>query len=149
MLDGGPQLPYIPRPVVIEDAGHSFRRKLAKRFFIFLGGFLEKRPHKERQILLAIAERRHRERNDVQAEIEIVPELSLRYKCGKVPVCRRDQADIGMQRLVSAYPFEGAFAKHAKNLYLRVFVDFTDFVQKESPARRLFEAPDAALERLR
>ena len=38
-----------------------------------------------------------------------------------------------MQGLVSAHPFEGAFAKHAKNLYLRVRVDFTDFVQKQGP----------------
>ena len=51
-----------------------------------------------------------------------------------------------MQRLVSAYPLEGAFAKHAKNLDLRVFVDFTDFVEKQGAPRRLLETSDPALE---
>ncbi len=149
MFDRGSQLSHVARPVVFEEAGHGLGRKFAKRLSVFLGRFLEKGLNKKRNIFPVPAKRRHCDRDDIQAEIEVVPEPPLRDKGGKILVRRRDKANVSMQRLISAHALECAFAEHPKNLHLRVLVDFTDFVQKQSPSRSLLEAAYSPLEMLR
>ena len=95
-----------------------------------------------------VAQRRHRDVNDVEAEVEVVAEFSLGHQLLEVLVRRRDQTNIGAQGLVSADPLEGAlFADHAQQFHLRARIDLADFIEKNRAAIRLFEPADPALVR--
>ena len=74
-------------------------------------------------------------------KVEIFPEPSFSYQCGEIFVGRRDQADIRLQRLVAADPFEGPLTEHTKDFDLRVLVDFTDLIEKSVPPAACSKRP--------
>ena len=125
------QLPHIAGPgVIVQD--HSrlgldrldvlavFPRKLADE-----GG------HEQRDILLALAQRRNVDVHHIEPVVQILPELPL-FDCGlELPVGGRDDPGIHFDGFLSPHPFEGLVLQHAQQLDLYVLADLTDLVQED------------------
>ena len=147
MLDGGAEFADIAGPVVIEDVLHGLGGEFAMRFAIFEGAVLQKGFNQKRDVHLAVAQRRHGQRHDMQAEIQVVAEFSLGYEFREILVRGGDQSDIGGQGFAASHTLESPLAENAENFHLGRKVDLADFIQKERAALGLLEPPDPALKR--
>ncbi len=120
----------------------------SRGFSFDLAEVSQESAHEKRNILLPLAQRRHRDVDHVQAEIEIVAKLPLAHQLRQILVRRRDQAHVRLQELIAAHALEGAlFADHAEQFHLRALVDLADLIEKNRAAVRLLEPADAALVR--
>ena len=108
---------------------------------------LEEQPRQLRQILEAIAQRRHPDRNDVDPVVEILAEAAFLHRALEIDVGRRDQAEVGLDRFRAADPFDLAFLDRAQQLRLQVEPQIADLVEEQRAARRQFELAELLLHR--
>ncbi len=101
----------------------------------------------QRDVRGALAQRRHVDREDVQAEEEVAAESPLPNGLLEISVRRSDDARVGAQGLRAPHPLELPLLKHAQqgDLYRRR--EIPDLVQKDRAPARQLETPPAALER--
>ena len=108
-----------------------------------------KRLHEElgqrRDVVLAIAQRRHLHRDDVQAVEQVLAEPAFLHHLRQVAVGRRDDADVDAQRPGAAEALELVLLQHAQDLRLRARAHVADFVEEQRAAVGLLEAADALL----
>ena len=97
--------------------------------------------HQQRNIAFALAQRRKENRDNIDAEIEILAEASLAHAVFQVIVCRRDQAKINFSGAAAAEPLHGAFLQDAQQLALQGRIERCDLVQKKRAIVRQFNEP--------
>ena len=85
---------------------HRLRRDLVDLPAHFRGVFLGEVPGEDRYVLGVIAQRRRRDRKDLQPVIEIASEEFVAHHLGEIPVGRRHQPDVDGNRLGAAQPLE-------------------------------------------
>ena len=88
----------------------------------------------------SLAQRRHEDGEDVQAVIEVLPEGLLGDGLLEVLVGGGDQADIHLDGLGAAQPFQLPFLDHAEQLHLRRQVELADLVEEEGASFGQLEA---------
>src|SRR5262245_30306385 len=71
-------------------------------------------------VLRPLTEGRYRDREDVEAVVEIVTEAALFDHPGEIPVRRRDHTDVDVDRPCAAEALELVFLQHAQELRLQV-----------------------------
>ena len=98
-----------------------------------------------RDVLAALAQRRHAQGHDVQPVEEVFAKQSLPDGEAQVAMCRRHDADIGAERLPASDARVFAFLQHAQKPRLRFHRHVADLVEEERAAFRLLEAPGRAL----
>ena len=99
----------------------------------------------QRNVFRALAQRRHVDRDDGQAEVQILAEVALLDFCLEVLVRRRDHAHVDVDRLRRSQPLDLAFLKHAQHFGLRLQAHVADFVEEDRAAVGLLELPDLPL----
>ena len=82
----------------------------------------------DRDILQPFPKRREKDRKNIEAVVKILPEALLLHHGGKVPVCRRDEPDIGPQRGDSPDPPVDIRFEQTEKLGLKGKRDFSDLV---------------------
>ena len=87
--------------------------------------------HEVRYVLGAFAQRRHLERDDVDAIVEVVAELPLLDHLVEIDVGRDHQPELGLDRLCAADPLDLVFLDGAKQLGLQIESEISDLVQKQ------------------
>ena len=95
--------------------------------------------HEQRNVLAAVAQRRHDNRDDVQSIEQILAELSFGNLGLERLVRRGDHAHVDRDRLRAANAIDDAIFEHAQHLCLRARAHVADLVEKERAAVRLFE----------
>ena len=90
--------------------------------------------HELGNVLHALAQRRHANRHDAEAVVEILPEPAVRDELVEPPVGRRDDAGGHPDRLLAAHALELAILQDAEQLRLRRLVQIADFVEKDRAA---------------
>src|SRR4051812_15805281 len=106
----------------------------------------EKAADENGDVFLAFAQRRHGDANDVKTKEEVVAELPFLNHLFEIFIRRSNQSDVGVQGLVSTDPFKSTiFTNHAEKFHLRARFDFSDLIQEDGSAIRLFEATDPPL----
>ena len=86
-LDDVPQLPHVARPrVVRQDAAAHHRRASSSRRPYSRANSRMKCSRQQRDVLLAIAQRRHEDRDDVEPEVQVLPEPAGLDLAGQVLV---------------------------------------------------------------
>jgi hypothetical protein len=103
--------------------------------------------HQERDIGPPLAERRHREGEDVEPVIEVLAERPGGDRGGQVAVRRGDHADVDADRLAAADALELALLEDAEELHLRVGRDVADLVEEDRAAVGQLEAAEPPLRR--
>jgi hypothetical protein len=102
---------------------------------------LEEVIRQQKDVGLSFAQRRHEDREDVEAVIEIVAEFGGRNRLLEVLVRGGDEPDVRVDRLGAAEPLEFALLQDAQQLDLRREVEIADLVEKQRAAVRQLEPP--------
>ena len=110
---------------------------------------IDHRPHQQRDVLAALAQRRQRDGEDVEPIVEILPEAPLGHGAFEIAVGGRDDADVRVERPSGSHAFERPVLQHAQQLGLHVDAEFADLVQEERAAVRQLEAAGPASRRRR
>ncbi len=99
-----------------------------------------------RHVLEALAQRRHPDREDVEAVVEILAELAVLDQLDHVAVGGRDQAEVDLDRLLGADRIDLAFLQRAQQLDLGVERQLADLVEEQRAAVGLLELADALVD---
>ena len=104
-------------------------------------------PDQRRDVLAAIAQRRHADRNDAQTEVEILAEVALLDLLLEILVGRGDDADVDLDRPRRSEALDFPFLQHAQHLGLRLRAHVADFVEEDRAVVGLLELADLLLGR--
>ena len=96
--------------------------------------------------LEALAQRRHPDREHVEAVVEVLAELAVLDQLDHVAVGRRDQAEVDLDRLLGADRIDLAFLQRAQQLHLRVERQLADLVEEQRAAVGFLELADALVD---
>ena len=89
---------------------------------------------------MALAKRRHVNREDVQAVVQIATESARPDLVDQIAIGRGDDPDVHSQRPRRAKALELSLLKDAKQLGLRVERQLADFIEEDGTAVRQLEA---------
>src|SRR5262249_2185887 len=109
--------------------------------------FLRKVTHEQRNIARASAQRRHANRKDVQAIIQIGAKLPVLDHLDEVGIRPGDQAHIDLQRLGAPQALELLLLENAQELGLQFERDVADLIQKQRAVVGELEAADLLRDR--
>ena len=93
-------------------------------------------------VLAPIAERRNRDRKDVEAIVQVATEAALTDFLGQVTVGRGDDPHVDVDRARAAQPLDLAFLEHSEQLGLELERQLPDLVEQNRPAVGQLEASD-------
>ena len=98
--------------------------------------FLEEVLGENRDVLRALPQRRHFDRDHVQAKEEVLAEALLADGLLEVLVGGSDHPNVGLQGLRRADGLEGLFLEDAQQLHLEIRAHVADFVEEDrAPVR--------------
>ena len=113
----------------------------------FLGGEAREEVHGEvRHVLEALAQRRHPDREHVEAVVEVLAELAVLDQLDHVAVGGGDQAEVDLHRPLGADGIDLALLQRAQQLDLRVERQLADLVEEQRAAVGLLELADAPVD---
>ena len=135
-LDGVFQLADVAGPLVVHQQAERFGGELAGLEAVFFGVELEEMRGEQRDILLAVAQRRQVERDDVEAVEEVFAEAALFDGLLQVDVGGGDDADVDLDFVGAAEMHEAAVLQHAQDLGLHIHAHGADFVEEQRAADR-------------
>ena len=99
-----------------------------------------------RHVLQALAQRRHPDREDVEAVVEVLAELAVLDQLDHVAVGGRDQAEVDLDRLLGADRIDLALLQRAQQLDLGVERQLADLVEEQRAAVGFLELADALVD---
>src|SRR5205823_4956224 len=99
-----------------------------------------------RNIVAPIAQRGGREGDDMEAVVEVLPELPGRDQRGQVAVGGGDDPDVDVDGALTADPLEFALLQDPEQLELERRGDVADLVEQQGAAMGQLEAPELALD---
>ncbi len=91
-------------------------------------------PGEDRDVLAALAERRHRHRHDGEPEIKVLAEFPAGHLALQIALGRGDDAHVGLDRFVAADAAKLARLEDAQELGLHVEREIADFVEEHRAA---------------
>ena len=125
------ELAHVPRPGVARQQLHRLARDVELAPPAALG--LEEVAQEGRNVLGSLAQGRHVEAQDVEAVVEVEPELALLGHGPQVAVGRRHHPAVGADRLVAADRAHLPLLQHAQQLALHHAAHVPDLVEEERP----------------
>ena len=139
MLDRVFELAHVAGPGVLEQTAHGFSAEVARLLALGLGEPAQKNAGQERDVVGARAQRRHLNRDYVQAIVEVLSEITFAHFVQQVPVGGGDDPDVDGDGPLAPQPFELLGLQDAQEPDLRRGRDFADFVQEHGAAVGLLE----------
>ena len=100
----------------------------------------------ERDVLAALAQRRQRDRDDVQAVVQVLAELPFGHELLQVPLRGGDDAHVHRERSRAADALDRPLLQHAQQLHLHRQRDVADLVEEDGAAFGHLEAARAVLD---
>src|SRR4029077_9151093 len=128
------QFTHVAGPVVGLQAANAHVGQWVDRAAHLGGEPGGKGGSKQRNVVLARAQRRNRDREDVEAVVEIVAKFAFRDRFLEIAIRRGDHAQVHLSRLRAADRLEFAFLQNAEQLYLQVKRQLADFVEEDGAA---------------
>ena len=108
---------------------------------------LEEQPRQLREIVDALAQRRHADRNDVDPVVQVLAEPAVLHRLLEIDVGRRHQAEVGLDRLQAADALDLAFLNRPQQLGLQVEAQVADLVEEQRASGRELELAELLLVR--
>src|SRR5258708_32414697 len=119
------------------DGAHGFVGDGVDQFVHGSGGLFDEVAHKFRNIRFSFAERWQRNRENIQAIVQILPEFTVTDHLPQVLIGRRDDTNIDARGTGAAYGLELALLEHTEQLRLKLHWHVSDFIQKQcAPVRQ-------------
>ena len=141
-LDDILQLPDVTGPGVSFEDFKGIVVNLVDGLAGAAGVHLEKVHGQLGNVLAPLPERRHGDRDDIEAVIEVFAELGFRDQTFEILVCRGDEAHIDLDRFAGANALERHLLKNAQKLGLNFEADVANLVEKKRAAIGHLEAAD-------
>src|SRR5262249_34924190 len=134
------QLADVAGPAIRDERTLGLRRE-AQTGTVVPGGERPQQVLDQRaDVLRAIAQRRQPERDDVQAEEEVLAKPSRTHLGLEVAVRRRDDADVDGLRAIAAEALEPVLLEEAEQLALELGRELADLVEEHRAAGGRLEA---------
>ncbi|MGB7296048.1 MAG: hypothetical protein WBC70_10705 [Candidatus Aminicenantales bacterium] len=144
-FDDVTELPDVALPGIFCHSGDGLGRELSRPEVVFLGEVAAEVFDEKGDILFFIPERRRIDRNDVEAEEEIVTELPFADLFFQVLVGGGDNPDVDLADLARPNPLDLPFFEDPQHLRLGFEAHVSDFVQEDGPAVGQLELAHLAL----
>src|SRR2546425_13319533 len=138
------QLAHVPRPVVARQHLERARRHAPHVAVALARGLPDEVLDEERNVLAPLAERRHVDRPDVPAIVEVLTELARPHRGLEVDVGRGDDAPADRDGPQPAEALHLALLEGAEELRLEVQAQRADLVEEHRPAVGELELPELA-----
>src|SRR5262245_7085977 len=133
-LDHVAQLADVAGPVVGQEVAERLARERLRPLAVLGAELRDEVAHVGGDIVLARAQGRHLDRDDVEPIVEVFAELALADQGGQVPVGGGDHAHVHPERVLAADALEGLRAERAQGLGLRIEAHVADLVEEERAA---------------
>ena len=133
-LDEIAQFADVAGPVILLERGESVVGHLDVGPAVLCAELLQEFFDEERDVFLAVAQRRDKKRNDVETVEEVFAEVAAGDLFFEVFVGGGDDADIDVDGVGGADGEETLLVERAKNLGLRLEAHVADFVEEEGAA---------------
>src|SRR5207237_6575102 len=146
-LDGIAQFADISGPGVAHENVHHFSANSADVLAVLGVDVAQDVLDKERNVVFVFAERRQVDVKNVQAEIEVLPQLAAADSLLGIFVGCRDDAYVYRSFGFASEAAHFAVFQDAKQFRLRGSGHFADFIEKQSAGVGQFKTADAALGR--
>src|SRR5258708_4937773 len=111
------------------------------------GELFDEVAHKFRNICFSLAERWQRNRENIQAIVQILPEFTVTDHLPQVLIGRCDDTNIDARGTGAAYSLELALLEHPEQLRLKLHWHVSDFIQKQCAAVRQRKSADMRIDR--
>src|SRR5689334_23725435 len=108
---------------------------------------LQEVARQQRDVALALAKRRHGDREDAQAIVEVLPQDALAQRGRDRSIGRRDDEHVGRDRALAAHAEERLRFEHAQELRLQRRRHLGDLVEEERAAAGALEVALVLLRR--
>src|ERR1035438_6297335 len=141
-LDEVLQFADVAGPVVALERMHGGRRNGGDFAIHAAGVLLHEGAHQQRDIIAALAQRRDRERENVEPVIEVGAELPFLHHQREVAVGGGHQAGVGADGAGTAEALEFALLEDAQELGLQLERNLSDFVEEHGAAVCQLKAAD-------
>ena len=112
------QLPDVARPGVALQHLHGHGRHGVNGLARFAGKLLDEKAHQQGDVFPAVPERRHGDRKDLQAVVEIFAKPAAAKVLPQISIGRCDDPDVDPNRLRAAQALELAVLEHPQQLGL-------------------------------
>ena len=128
------ELPHISGPMIGIELAVGLRRQFFGLAAVGLGEGAQKVIGQQRDVALAIAQRRHVEGNDVEAIEEILPEVAALDLVLQIFVSGGDDAHVDLGAVVGAQRGKALLVKGAQHLGLGAQAHVGHLIQEQSAA---------------
>src|SRR6266404_1765041 len=128
------QFAHVSRPRIAQKNFEGGFAQLARFLSVFGTELIQEMARKNRNVFLAVAQRRNKKGNYVQAVKQILTKRAARNFLVEVFVGGGDNAHIYAHRLVGADRLESLLFKYAQDFRLRAKAHVADFVEKKRAA---------------
>src|SRR5258708_2389315 len=128
------------------DGAPGFFRDGVDHFVHGGGELFDKVAHKFRNIRFSFAERWQRNRENIQAIVQILSEFTVTEHLPQVLIGRRDDTNIDARGTGAAYGLELALLEHAEQLRLKLHCHVSDFIKKQSASVRQRNPADVPID---
>src|SRR5258705_349544 len=128
------ELAYVARPPVADEQVVGGRRNRLHALLVALVELREEVVAEERNVLAALAYRRHAQGDRVDAEVEILAQLTLSQRGLEIDVGRADETEVHVHEPVAADGTVFALLQHAQQLGLQVWGHLANLVEQERAA---------------
>src|SRR5205823_5076772 len=141
-LDGVLELPHVSRPGIARERRHGVGGDGLDALVHATRELLHEVPDERRNVLWPLAERWKRDREDVHAIVQVVPERPGGDHLFEVPVRGCDYPDVDSFGARAAETLELPLLEHPQQLRLQLERDVADLVEEERPAVGQLETAD-------
>ncbi|OPZ77390.1 MAG: hypothetical protein BWY77_01706 [bacterium ADurb.Bin431] len=131
LFDHIAQFANVARPAGVGHGGQGRLAKAAEIDVVFADEFLGKFPDQDRDVLAALAQRRHPDMDGIEAVKEVLAEVAAAHLLLELLVGGGDETHVGLDGGHSADAHEFARLEHAQQLDLGGKGKFTDLVEKD------------------
>src|SRR5882672_2577948 len=138
-LDAVLELPHVTRPWVCEETLRGRRREPADALARVPGMLIDEALGQKHDVGAARAEWRDVDPDDVQPEVEVLPEASLLDGFLEIPIRRRDDPDVEGDLPIATHRSHGVLLERSEQLRLKQLRQISDLVEEQGSAARLLE----------
>src|SRR5688572_1876439 len=140
-LDGVLELAHVAGPAVADQQMVGRRRDRPHAAAVALVELGEEMVAEQRHVFRALAQRRHLQRDRVDAEVEVLAQAAVAQRVLELDVRVADQAEVHPDQPIAADRAVLALLQHTKELRLQVGRHLANLVEEQRPALGHLEEP--------
>src|SRR5215470_12836626 len=141
------EFPHIPRPMPLLKLVHGFGWNAVDRLLHLPGKLLREIANQQWNVIPPLSKRRNMDWEHIQPVVEVAPKLAVLNHLFQIAIRRGHETHIDSFCMSAPQAFELAFLQSTQELGLDFHRNIANFVEKQGPLIRQFEAADLLRDR--